>query len=80
MLSLKKLNELTINSIQYIALPHGSYNSDTLKITKELNLKVLLANDYYSSTKNKKFEKINRILMPNIEGKEFIKRLKKFDF
>lgn len=78
--SIEKLKELTTKAIKYLALPHGSYNQDTLKIAQELNLKgILLANDYYSSIKNKSSKKINRILMPNIEGKELIKRLKRFD-
>lgn len=78
--SIEKLEELTTKTIKYLALPHGSYNADTLKIAQELNLKgILLANDYYSSIKNKSSNKINRILMPNIEGKELVKRLKKFD-
>jgi peptidoglycan/xylan/chitin deacetylase (PgdA/CDA1 family) len=78
--SIEKLEELTTKTIKYLALPHGSYNADTLKIAQELNLKgILLANDYYSSIKNKSSNKINTILMPNIEGKELVKRLKKFD-
>jgi len=79
--SIEKLKELTTKTIKYLALPHGSYNADTLKITKVLNLEgVLLANDYYSNIKNKHSKKINRILMPNIEGKELVKCLKKFDW
>lgn len=79
LLSITKLNELTNKSIKYLALPHGSYNLDTLEIAEELKLEgVLLANDYYSSNKNKKTKKINRILMPNIEGQNMIKRLRKF--
>lgn len=81
LLSIKELDKLTTKNIKYLALPHGSYNSDTLKIAQELNLKgILLANDYYSSIKNKSSNKINRILMPNIEGKEMKQRLKKFDW
>jgi peptidoglycan/xylan/chitin deacetylase (PgdA/CDA1 family) len=77
--SIEKLKELTTKAIKYLALPHGSYNQDTLKIAQELNLKgILLANDYYSSIKNKSSKKINRILMPNIEDNEMVKHLKKF--
>jgi peptidoglycan/xylan/chitin deacetylase (PgdA/CDA1 family) len=77
--SIEKLKELTTKAIKYLALPHGSYNLDTLKIAEELNLEgILLANDYYSNKKNKHSKKINRILMPNIEGNEMVKHLKKF--
>jgi peptidoglycan/xylan/chitin deacetylase (PgdA/CDA1 family) len=75
-LSVNQLNELVPNSIKYLAVPFGSYNDDTLAIAEELNFKgVLLANDYYSGQRNKIGKKINRILMPNITGKEMVKRL-----
>jgi peptidoglycan/xylan/chitin deacetylase (PgdA/CDA1 family) len=78
--SIKKLNELTTKNVKYLALPHGSYNEETLKIADELGIKgSLLANDYYSSIKNKSSKKINRILMPDIKREEMIKRLKRFD-
>lgn len=81
LLSIKKIDELTTNAIQYLALPHGSYNLNSLKIADELNLKgILLANNYYSSSKNKESKKINRILMPNITEKELVKYMNKFDF
>lgn len=79
--SIEKLKELTTKTIKYLALPHGSYNTDTLKIAEELNLEgVLLANDYYSNIRNKESKKINRILIPNIVGKEMVTHIKKFDF
>ncbi|MGQ7945236.1 polysaccharide deacetylase family protein [Flavobacterium sp. WC2509] len=79
--SIEKLKEFTTKIIKYLALPNGSYNTYTLKITEELNLEgFLLANDYYSNIKNKHSKKINRILMPNIEGEKLVKCLKKFDW
>jgi peptidoglycan/xylan/chitin deacetylase (PgdA/CDA1 family) len=81
LLSINHLNGLVKKSIKYLAVPFGSYNDNTLAIAKDLNFKgVLLANDYYSSQKNKTYKKINRIIMPNIKGKEMVKRLKKFDW
>lgn len=79
--SIKKLDELITKKTKYLALPHGSYNSATIKIIKELRfLGVLLANNYYSSGKNKASGKINRILIPNIKDKELVRYLKRFDF
>lgn len=78
-LSVEKLNDLDLNSIKYLALPHGSYNTDTFKIIEELNLKgVLLANNYYSAADNKATKKINRILIPNIKDEILSKYLKQF--
>jgi hypothetical protein len=80
-LSLNELNKLVASSIKYLAVPFGSYNDTTLAIAEDLNFKgVLLANDYYSSQNNKIGKKINRIIMPNIKGKEIANRLKKFDW
>jgi len=79
--SIGKLNELITKSIQYLALPHGSYNDKTLKVVEELDcLGMLLANNNYSNYKNKLGKKINRILIPNIKDKEFVKYMNKFDF
>jgi peptidoglycan/xylan/chitin deacetylase (PgdA/CDA1 family) len=81
LLSVNQLNELVTNSVKYLAVPFGSYNDNTLEIAEDLNFKgVLLANDYYSSQKNKTGKKINRIIMPNIKDKEMVNRLKKFDW
>jgi peptidoglycan/xylan/chitin deacetylase (PgdA/CDA1 family) len=78
--SIKQLNGLVSNSIKYLAVPFGSYNNDTLTIAEEIGLKgILLANDYYSSNRNKAGNKINRIIMPNIKDEEMINRLRKFD-
>ncbi|MBF4492868.1 polysaccharide deacetylase family protein [Flavobacterium sp. MR2016-29] len=80
-ISLKKLNELTNRNIKYLALPHGSYNLDTIKIAQELGfLGVLLANNYYSNKENKASRKMNRILMPNIKDEVLLHYLKKYDF
>lgn len=79
-LSLEKLDKVVATSVKYLAVPFGSYNKATLQLSEELGLKgVLLANDYYSNVKNKDSKKINRILMPNINGNELVKRLKNFD-
>ncbi|WP_191408507.1 polysaccharide deacetylase family protein [Flavobacterium bizetiae] len=79
--SLKKLNELEINPTKYLSLPHGSYNIETFNIIKELNLSgALLANNYYSSNRNKVSKKINRILIPNIKDKILAQYLKHYDF
>jgi len=78
--SIEKLKELTTKTINYLALPHGSYNTETLKIVDELNLKgILLANNYYSSSHNKTTKKMNRILIPNIKNEELTAYLNKFD-
>ncbi|KQW97713.1 polysaccharide deacetylase family protein [Flavobacterium sp. Root420] len=80
-LSIEKLNELTNKNIKYLALPHGSYNLDTIKIAKELDLLViLLANNYYSNKKNKASRKMNRILMPNIKDEALLNYLRNYDF
>ncbi|WP_029272136.1 polysaccharide deacetylase family protein [Flavobacterium sp. KJJ] len=80
-LSIEKLDELTPNNIKYLALPHGSYNSETYKLINELNFSgSLLANNYYSSEKNKFSKKINRILIPDIKDKELLNYIKRFDF
>lgn len=79
--SIEKLNTLVTKSVNYIALPHGSYNKDTLRILEELNYSgMLLANNYYSSYKNKSAKKINRILMPDIVDKKLVKYMNRFDF
>lgn len=81
LLSMNFLNNLTSKNIKFLALPHGSYNFETYKLMKELDLLgILLANNYYSSSKNKMDRKINRILIPNIKDKELETYLKKFDF
>lgn len=80
-LSIQNLNELTTQNIKYLALPHGSYNQDTIEVMNDLNLSaVLLANNYYSSSENKASRKIYRILMPNIKDKELRNYIKKYDF
>lgn len=79
--SINKLKELGIKNVKYLALPHGSYNSETYKIIDEIGLSgILLANNYYSSSKNKSKKKINRILIPNINNEELEGYMKKFDF
>ncbi|OXG08793.1 polysaccharide deacetylase [Flavobacterium araucananum] len=79
--SIEKLNKLITKSIRYLALPHGSYNGETLKVLQELDcLGMLLANNNYSNYKNKLSKKINRILIPNIKGKELVKYMNRFDF
>ncbi|MNY04846.1 Polysaccharide deacetylase [compost metagenome] len=79
-LSLEKLNELTNKNIKYLALPHGSYNLDTIKIADELGfLGILLANNYYSNKENKASRKMNRILMPNIKDEVLLNYLKNYD-
>jgi len=81
LLSQKKLTELTDTNIKYLALPHGSYNLDTIKIMNELGLSgILLANNYYATEKNKLSKKINRILIPDIKDNELANYLKRFDF
>jgi peptidoglycan/xylan/chitin deacetylase (PgdA/CDA1 family) len=81
LLSIKKLDELTSKNIKYLALPHGSYNFDTIKIMNELGLQgILLANNYYATENNKLSKKINRILIPDIKDKELANYLKRFDF
>ena len=78
--SIEKLKELTTKTVNYLALPHGSHNTDTLRIADELNLKgILLANNYYSSFHNKTTRKINRILIPNKKNEELTAYLNKFD-
>ncbi|MBF7090617.1 polysaccharide deacetylase family protein [Flavobacterium sp. ALJ2] len=80
-LSIQKLDELTIKNIKYLALPHGSYNSDTYKILDEIGFSgILLANNYYSSNNNKTRKKINRILIPNIKDKELVRYIDRYDF
>ena len=65
----------------YFAMPHGAYNADTFELIDKLNLKgFLLANNYYSNAVNKEKKKINRILMPSIQGKELRVYLRKYKF
>jgi peptidoglycan/xylan/chitin deacetylase (PgdA/CDA1 family) len=79
--SIEKLNKLITKSIRYFALPHGSYNTETLEVVQELDfLGMLLANNNYSNYKNKLSKKINRILIPNIKGEELKKYMNRFDF
>ncbi|MFQ6601631.1 polysaccharide deacetylase family protein [Flavobacterium sp. C3NV] len=79
--SIEKLNKLITKPISYLALPHGSYNDQTLKVVEELNcLGMLLANNNYSNYRNKLSKKINRILITNIKGKELVKHMNRFDF
>ncbi|OXA92222.1 hypothetical protein B0A66_10700 [Flavobacterium hercynium] len=81
LLSLKKLKELEVNFVKYLALPHGSYNAETFRIMAELDLSgVLMANNYYSSNKNRQSKKINRILIPDIKDKVLLRCLKHYDF
>lgn len=80
-LSVQKLDELTTKNIKYLALPHGSYNMDTYRIMHDYGLiGILLANNNYSSNKNKMSKKINRILIPNINDKTLVRFMKKYDF
>jgi len=80
-LSIAKLSELTSTSIKYLALPHGSYNKDTLAISNELDISaILLANNYYSTADNKATKKINRILIPNLRDKELAVYINQFNF
>lgn len=78
--SITKLNEIIPNKLEYLAVPFGAYNNDTLIVADALGLKaILLANDYYSNQKNKESKKINRIIMTSIKGVDLENRIKKFD-
>ncbi|QYS86268.1 polysaccharide deacetylase family protein [Flavobacterium oreochromis] len=82
---IKNISELkkSLNNkkFKYFALPHGAYNSETLKVISEENLEgCLLANNYYSNYKNKFSKKINRILIPSITGHKLKKYLNKYIF
>lgn len=80
-ISVEKLNELTTKNIKYLALPHGSYNGDTLKAIEDIGiLGVLYANNYYSNFNNKSSGKINRILIPSISNEELVRYMKHYDF
>ena len=79
-LSIQKLKELGIKEMDYLALPHGSYNAETIRLCEEFNFSgVLLANNYYSNIGNKHKKKINRILMLSLSGKKIHEYLKKFE-
>ncbi|RTY92258.1 polysaccharide deacetylase family protein [Flavobacterium sp. GT3R68] len=79
--SIGELKKFADSSLPYLALPHGSYNEFTFQVIKGFGLKgVFLANNYYSNGTNKATGKINRILMPNIEGTKMIDYLRYFDF
>ena len=78
--SITKLNEIIPNKLEYLAVPFGAYNNDTLIVAEALGLKaILLANDYYSNQKNKESKKINRIIMSSIKGEDLENRIRKFD-
>lgn len=80
-ISIEILNALTSKTIRYLAVPHGSKNDDTFKVMEEIGLLgMLLANNNYSNHNNKSAKIINRILIPNIEGKILISYLGKYDF
>ncbi|RZJ28993.1 MAG: hypothetical protein EOO48_08570 [Flavobacterium sp.] len=64
----------------FLAVPYGSYNADTVKVAKMLGINgILLANDNYSNDNNKQSGKINRILMPDIQGEKLKKYIRQFD-
>lgn len=80
-LNRKILNDQGIKTIDYIAMPHGSYNEETVLAITESGLKgMLLANNYYSNEKNRNTGRIFRILMPSLSGKRLEKYLRHFDF
>jgi peptidoglycan/xylan/chitin deacetylase (PgdA/CDA1 family) len=79
-LNRKILNDQGIKTIDYIAMPHGSYNRDTALVVAQLGLKgMLLANNYYSNEANKKTGRIFRILMPSVSEKALEAYLGRFD-
>ncbi len=61
--NINKLKELGVSDCKYIAFPHGSYNSDTFRIMKLLDIKVgFLANNSFADTNQWKLKKVSRIL------------------
>lgn len=68
-----------VNFIPFLALPNGSYTQETIEVVKKSCFEaLLLANNYYSNNYNKKKQRINRILVPNLDEKEFKKYLKHY--
>jgi len=81
LMSIEKLQQLTGKPVDYLALPHGSYNEATEKLAREMGLKgILLANNGYSNSINKLSGKMNRIFMPDLIGKPLEKFLARFEF
>lgn len=79
--SIKKLEELEVRYLKYLALPYGAYNLETLRVVDELGfMGMLLANNNFSNAKNKSSKKINRILLPNIKGNQLVSYMDRFDF
>lgn len=79
-LSIENLDRLVPKNCRFLALPHGSYNSAILGISRELGLKgILLANDNFSNATNKLSGKINRIIIPDIKGQALADYLTQFE-
>jgi len=79
--SVEKLKQLSGKDANFLALPHGSYNEHTLNLVKEIGFRgMLLANNGYSNKANKFSGKMNRIFMPDKNGKALEKFLRKFEF
>lgn len=65
-----------VEFIPFLALPNGSYTDKTLAVTKKAGFEaLLLANNYYSSHFNKQKQRINRILVPDLNEQDFKKYL-----
>jgi peptidoglycan/xylan/chitin deacetylase (PgdA/CDA1 family) len=63
------LRNILKKDIHYFAFPHGSYNKETKKILKDIDIKVsFLANNYYSNGHKKGKGIVSRILITNISG------------
>lgn len=73
------MESLGINYISFLALPNGSYNQFTAGIVEKEGFEgMLLANNYYSNKINKQSQKINRILVPNLNEHQFENYLKRY--
>jgi peptidoglycan/xylan/chitin deacetylase (PgdA/CDA1 family) len=61
--NINKLKELGVSDCKYIAFPHGSYNSETFRIMKLLDIKVgFLANNSFADLNQWNQKKVNRLL------------------
>ena len=77
--NISKLKELGVSDCEFIAFPHGSYNSETFRVMEMLNIKAgFLANNNFANTNQRKLKKVSRLLAYDYSANKMEQFLKNF--
>ena len=76
--NISKLKQLGVSDCEFIAFPHGSYNSDTFRVMEILNIKAgFLSNNNFANTNQRKLKKVSRLLAYDYSANKMEQFLKK---